>query len=287
MECISMNYVDFDLNLLKIFVSVYENGGIVITSKKLFISQPAVSMSIKKLEKVVGAPLFIRLPKGVKPTKFGETFYDYCKKALKQIQLAVENAKETDCLSNGNINIGASHDLINYFLMPKVVEFAKQYPNISINFIETIPNHLSKYIERGEIDIVFLEDKKLQNNFECFEVARFDNCFFEKNNTNSDNRSNQIDMQDIAIFKQNTSNYQSFAKLELNIMPKYNVANFDTMCKLVDDNLCIGFAPLQYIDKNKYNIIKTNFNIEQTTINMCFLKQDLSFASKEFAKMFK
>ena len=70
-------------------------------------------------------------------------------------------------------------------------------------------------------------------------------------------------------------------------MPKYNVANFDTMCKLVDDNLCIGFAPLQYIDKNKYNIIKTNFNIEQTTINMCFLKQDLSFASKEFAKMFK
>lgn len=282
-----MNYVDFDLNLLKIFVSVYENGGIVLASKKLFISQPAVTMSVKKLEKIVNTPLFARLPKGVKPTKAGEQFYDYCKKALKQIELAVESAKQFDNLSSGQLNIGASHDLINNFIMPKVVEFSKQYPNISINFTETIPNHLSQYIERGDIDIVFLEDKKLQNNFECFEVTKFDNCFFQKTNVSVDNASNQIDMQNIAIFKQNSSNYHSFEKLPISVTPKYKVANFDTMCKLVDNNLCIGFAPLQYVDKNKYKIIKTDFAIEQTAINMCFLKQDLSFASKVFVKMFK
>ena len=281
-----MNNIDFDLNLLKIFVSVYENGGIVLASKKLFISQPAVTISIKKLENAVGTNLFIRLPKGVKPTIAGEKFYDFCKKAIKQIELAIENTKDLDNLINGHLNIGASHDLINYFLMPKIIDFTKKYPNVSINFVETIPNHLSKYIERGDIDIVFLENKKLQSNFECFEVTKFDNCFFSKNNI--DKLDEKINL---AIFKQNTGNYESFEDFcenNIHIKPKYKVANFDTMSKLVEKDLCVGFAPQNYIDKNKCKLIKVDYKIQQTTINMCYLKeQNISYICKEFIKQFR
>ena len=281
-----MNYVDFDLNLLKIFLSIYENGGIVNASKKLYISQPAVTMSLKRLENVVGSALFLRLPKGIKPTEAGTKFYEYCKKAVKQIELALDNTKEQDYSVSSNINIGASHDLINYFIMPKIVEFSKTYPNVCINFIETIPNHLSKYIEIGDIDIAFLEDKKLQNNFECFEVTKLENCFFAKNDAKIINSNIQY-----ATYKQNCGNFNSFENYCKNyeqIKSKYRVSNFDTMSKLVENDLCIGYAPKIYVEDTKFSIVKNKYKTEPTTINMCYLKeQDISFVCKEFIKMFK
>lgn len=285
-----MNYVDFDLNLLKIFVEVFESGGIVSASKRLFISQPAVTMSIKKIENIVGDKLFFRLPKGVKPTEKGIAFYDYCKKALRQIELGVEEVASHDNQKAGKLNIGASHDLINYFLVPKIVEFAKKFPNIEIRFTETIPKHLSKYIERGDIDIAFLEEEKLGNNFENQEIAKFENCFFANQSNKKTCDIEAIKKQKIAIFKQNTANFKSFEQILENICifePSFQVSNFDTMCSLVDSNLCIGFAPQNYVDKNKYQIISTDFDIMPTKIYMCHLKKDeTSFACKEFAKMF-
>jgi len=76
-----MSYYDMDLNLIKTFLTVYECKSILLASKKLFVSQPAITKSIKKLEDYLGCNLFIRTNKGVLPTEEGKVFNDYCYKS--------------------------------------------------------------------------------------------------------------------------------------------------------------------------------------------------------------
>ena len=282
-----MNYVDFDLNLIKTFVSVYENEGIVLASKKLFISQPAVTMSIKKLESIVGGKLFVRLPKGVKPTLEGEKFYEYCKTALNNIELGIKNFNEFQSLSKGTINIGASNDTINFVLMPIIKKFLKQYPNINVNFVEVIPKRLPYFLSRGDIDIAFLEDDNLLTNKQYKKVYEMENVFFcnkefvidciNLNNTNSFN---------FALYKKDSGNYVQFEKLckqyNLNLTPKFSVSNFFTMQQICLSQNYIGFAPKKYIDIEKFNIIKNNFKINNTNVYLLIENNNLSFVCKKF-----
>ena len=215
MADINMNYDNFDLNLIKTFVTVYESGGIVNASKKLYISQPAVTINIKKLENIVGGKLFVRLPKGVKPTPEGEKFYQYCKSALNKIKLGVEEFENFSSLSKGQLSIGASHDIINYVLMPKIEKFLKDYPNININFVEIIPKKLYQYLANGEIDIAFLEDKTIVGEYNCITIEELENTFFISKNFNT---------KDIDIFNSNYSFY------------KKNSGNNLVLEKLCNDN---------------------------------------------------
>ena len=75
--------IKIDLELLKIFNEVAKQNSITKASENLFISQPAVSQSIKKLEEQLGGTLFARSNKGIELTDEGKCFYAYVKSALR------------------------------------------------------------------------------------------------------------------------------------------------------------------------------------------------------------
>ena len=75
--------VDINLELCKVFYIVAEEGNITKASEKLFISQPAVSQSIKKLEEQIGGILFLRSNKGLVLTEEGKNFFKLCKRRTK------------------------------------------------------------------------------------------------------------------------------------------------------------------------------------------------------------
>ena len=290
MADINMNYDNFDLNLIKTFVAVYESGGIVNASKKLYISQPAVTASIKKLENIVSGKLFVRLPKGVKPTPEGKKFYQYCKSALNKIKLGVEEFENFSSLSKGQLSIGASHDVINYILMSKIEKFLKDYPNININFVEIIPKKLSQYLANGEIDIAFLEDETIVGEYNCLTIEELENTFFISKNFNT----KEIDIfnSNYSFYKKNSGNNLALEKLvnnnNLKLNAKFTVSNFATMEKLCKINNCIGFAPKKYVDTGKFDYVLTDFKSEKTKINMFFPKnENISFVSKVFINLFK
>ena len=268
-----MNYEDFDLNLIKTFVSVYECGGIVLASKKLFISQPAVTINIKKLENIVGGKLFVRLPKGVKPTAEGEKFYNYCKSSLNQIKLGLTDFCNFSSLKKGSITIGASSDIINYLLMDKIQKFLQLYPDISINFVEMISKRLPNYLVRGDIDLVFLEDKTIPGDFDNVTFEELENVFFIQK---SQNLSKKIDIlsKNIAIYKKDSGNYISFEKFcndnNLDLSVKFTTSNFSSIERLCQICNCVGFAPKKYIDSTKFEYVVTKHKIQNTKINMCF-----------------
>lgn len=124
--------MDINLELYKVFYHVVKTGSISKASQELFISQPAVSQSIKQLESKLGGQLFFRTPKGINLTPEGEVLYKYIEQGYNMIQLAESKFAEAINLDAGEIRIGASDMTLKYFLLPHLEEFHKHYPKVRI-----------------------------------------------------------------------------------------------------------------------------------------------------------
>lgn len=138
----------------KIFLSVAENKSISKAAGQLFISQPAVSITIKKLEESLNTTLFIRKSKGVELTEKGRQLYDSSKKALSILH-------ETENLlrfpqNTGYLRIAASNVLCKYFLMPYLKEFTNVYPSTDISITCTSSVNACSMIEECNIDLALV-----------------------------------------------------------------------------------------------------------------------------------
>ena len=105
--------VDVSLDLYRIFCAVVRTGNMSAAARELFISQPAVSMSIRQLEDRMGSPLLVRTAKGVYPTAEGKLLYTYLEQALGLIQAAEEKYYQMVHMEMGELKIGASDSIIS------------------------------------------------------------------------------------------------------------------------------------------------------------------------------
>lgn len=138
----------------KIFLSVAENKSISKAAGQLFISQPAVSITIKKLEESLNTTLFIRKSKGVELTEKGRQLYDSSKKAL-SILHKTENLLRFP-QNTGYLRIAASNVLCKYFLMPYLKEFTNVYPSTDISITCTSSVNAYSMIEECNIDLALV-----------------------------------------------------------------------------------------------------------------------------------
>lgn len=144
--------MDVNLEYYKIFYYVGKLGGISLAAEELSISQPAVSQSIKQLEKALGSTLFIRTPKGVKLTTEGETLYLYIKRGYEYIKMGESKFRDIQNLENGEIRIGASDMTLQYYLLPFLEKFHEQYPKIKVHVTNAPTPSTMKYLQEGKID---------------------------------------------------------------------------------------------------------------------------------------
>lgn len=140
------------LSLYHIFKITAECQSISEAANILYISQPAVSKSIKKLEDTLDTKLFNRNSRGITLTEEGRYLYSYVKNAFDSISLGEFNLKRINTLGIGHIKIGVSSTLCKHMLLPYLKSFAINHPHvqISIEIQPTIPT--LKLIENREID---------------------------------------------------------------------------------------------------------------------------------------
>jgi len=124
--------MDINLDYYRIFYYVGYWSSISKAAEELSISQPAVSQSVKQLERAVGAPLFIRTSKGVRFTSEGEVLYSYVKRGYEYIVLGENKVKEMLSLEYGEIRIGASDMTLQFYLLPILERFHDLYPKIKV-----------------------------------------------------------------------------------------------------------------------------------------------------------
>ncbi|MEF2735064.1 MAG: LysR family transcriptional regulator, partial [Blautia sp.] len=109
--------MDQNLSLYKVFYTVANTGNISKAAAELYISQPAISKSIRKLEQNLEVTLFSRNSRGVHLTEEGEVLYDYVQKAFYSLQLGEMQLKKINELGIGHLRIGVSTTLCKYVLL--------------------------------------------------------------------------------------------------------------------------------------------------------------------------
>lgn len=141
------------LSLYYIFYMVGCYGSISKAAKELFISQPAVSKSISKLEKELDILLFYRNSRGVTLTEEGKILFDSIKKAFSSIKQGEESINQIRNLGIGQIRIGVSSTLCKFMLLPYLKQFIEAYPHIKVIIDCQSTFHTIKSLEMGTIDI--------------------------------------------------------------------------------------------------------------------------------------
>ena len=142
-----------NLSSYRIFYTVANTGNISKAAKELYISQPAISKSIQKLEEGVGCKLFSRSSRGVVLTDEGKLLYDHVSSAFETLTLGEEKLKRSIELGVGHLKIGVSATLCKYLLLPYLQEFIRQNPHVSISITCQSTNETLELLEDNKIDI--------------------------------------------------------------------------------------------------------------------------------------
>ncbi len=166
-----------NLSLYKIFNTVAETGNISRGAKELYISQPAISKAITKLEENLGIVLFTRTSRGVRLTEEGSHLYEYTKSAFDTLMQGEANIKRINELGIGHIRIGVSTTLCKYILLPYLKRFISYYPHIKITIECQSTFQTLELLERGKLDMGLIGRPANLKNWDYYTVEQIEDIF--------------------------------------------------------------------------------------------------------------
>ena len=146
------------LELYRVFLEVAKQGNISAAAQNLFISQSAVSQSVKQLEEQLHVRLFSRSTRGVSLTSEGKLLLEYVSHALGLLQSGEEKIAASRQLLTGELIIGASDTVTKTYLLSRLEAFHKDYPDIRIRILNGTTSMVLDYLHAGQVDIAFASE---------------------------------------------------------------------------------------------------------------------------------
>jgi len=148
--------MDVNFELYKVFYYVAKFNSFSEAAAKLYISQSAVSQSIKSLESKLDIKLFIRNTKNIRLTSEGEKLFAYVEQAVNLFSRGEQLIEEMKDLIEGEVRIGASDTICRHFLLPYIEKYNNLYPNIKIQIISRTSPVCTQLLEKGEVDLAVI-----------------------------------------------------------------------------------------------------------------------------------
>ena len=268
---------NIDLELYKIFYEVGKEKNITKASNALFISQPAITHQIKKLEADLNYTLFYRTKYGVEFTKEGEELFNNIKDSI----ASLENVPDTlDKYNNKieNLNFASSFGSARTVLATTVPKILKKHPDLNIK-LDIMPNdQIIENVLNNSTDIGLINTNKICNENICYyKTIQIDRVFvaskefIEKYNVTKITKKNLTTLPFIATGKRSATRIlleEYLAENCINLVPKLDVDSFE----MVLDYLTAGCGFALFNKQYANQLLKSGKLIE--------LKSDIKFPSK-------
>lgn len=142
-----------NMHQLRLFCTVVERGSISAASQALYISQPALSTQLKRLERAVGATLLQRGPTGAVPTEAGQLLYETARALFEQENTFQRRLMEIRTGTLGTISVGVSHTGVLYALKEAVRDFLRAYPRVTMDLHVDSADRLFDRLLAGTLDL--------------------------------------------------------------------------------------------------------------------------------------
>ena len=163
-----------------VFYWIAKEKNITKTAEKLFVSQSAVTQSLKKLEEQLGGTLFVRNKKGVELTDAGEKLYNYIESSINVLNNAENMFSQYTDSDSGTIRICGGSAICNIFFAELVSKVSEKYPNIRLTLRDSKTKEAKEKLLKDEIDMIILEEinEREEDGIEIIPIMDFEFCFF-------------------------------------------------------------------------------------------------------------
>ena len=272
------------LELYRVFKEVAETGNISLAAKNLYISQSAVSQSIKQLETALQARLFSRSPRGVTLTSEGQMLYEYVRSALSLLSTGEDKLSQAQQLLLGTLTIGASDTVTSLFLTPYLETFHRKHPGIRLKIVSGRSAKVLSLLKSGVVDIAFASspsDKSNLLDFPCFET----HSVFVAGSGYPCDFDHVYSLQEIAAFplillerKASSRVFleQYFLKRGVTLTPEIELSSRSLLVSLARIGLGVAGVTLEFVqdalDAGNIRLLKTDFTIPARSVDMCTLR---------------
>lgn len=245
--------MDINYELYKVFYHVAVTLSFSEASKQLYISQSAVSQSIKVLEKKLNQPLFIRSTKKVQLTPEGEILLKHIEPAMNLIKKGENQLLEAHSLNGGQLRIGASDTICRYYLVPYLNRFHKEFPGIHIKVINQTSIECTRFLDNGQADFIVTNypNSSLAGSLNTRVINEFHDVFVASRSA-FDLEGKRLSLEELLSYpimmldrKSTTSEFlhQIFQKSQLDLVPEIELSSNDLLIDLARIGLGIAFVP--------------------------------------------
>ena len=290
--------MDINYELYKVFYYVADTLSFSEASKKLFISQSAVSQSVKTLEKKMNQTLFIRNTKKVQLTPEGEILLRHIEPAINLIKRGEAQILESSS-TGGQIRIGASDTICRYFLVPYLERFHKEFPNAHIKVTNATSIKCVELLENGQVDFIVtnLPNTYLGSTVSTKKIKDFHDVFIA-NNSFSHLKGQVLSLKELLDYpilmldtKSTTSEFLHtlFQQHQLDLVPEIELSSNDLLIDLAKIGLGIAFIPDYCVSKSSddFFIIQTTEVLPIRHLAISYSERvPLSHVTKEFLSYF-
>ena len=142
-----------DIRELKYFIQVAKDGNYSIAARKLYISQPALSKVIHKLEEEMGFEFFYTFQKRQNLTDLGQTFYEKAVRVVSEYDGLMETAPPEKGIYKGQVFLGFPPVAGTCYFCDLIAKFSREYPGIKLHIEEHGSNRILSAVEGGTLDV--------------------------------------------------------------------------------------------------------------------------------------
>ena len=161
-----------DLRQLRVFVEIVRQGSFTQAAEQLHIAQPAVSITLRKLEEGLDLTLLNRHEKRISLTAEGETLLRHAERLLDSLAAAETEMAELRGLDHGEVRIGIPPMMSSYYFPQIIRAFRDRYPNLKLSVIGEGAARIQRLIAKGELDMGVIAGTRLMEGLESQALLR-------------------------------------------------------------------------------------------------------------------
>ena len=285
------------LELYRVFKEVAAQRSISAAANSLYLSQSAVSQSIKQLETQLQVRLFSRSPRGVQLTREGAMLYDYVRQAMGLLEHGEQKLALSRDLLLGELVIGANDTVTRTYLLPRLEAFHKTYPDISLKILNGTSQMVLDMLCRGQADVAFASLPPDGSPFalhHCFDTHTMFvaspqyPCSFSHVYTPA-----ELAQLPLILLEQRASSRahveQVFLSNGVLIHPEIELASHDLLISLAQIGRGVACITEEYaqtsLKKGDVVPLQLSFQIPPRSMNLCTLKSvEPSLAARRFVE---
>ena len=288
---------NLNLNLYRVFYEVTKYSSISAAAKSMYLSQPAISKSIKNLETELGITLFDRALNGIVLTEKGKELFTYVEEAFNSIRLAEKKMLENKNLEKGTLAIGIRSHIASFYLVDKIIEYHNKYPKIEITIINRPSNELLKLLNNNRIDFI-IDISSYKDELDSYDVKDLndlEHCFVTLNNENilpDKTEYTLSDLKNVPLIL--PVNHSSHRKI-LNQFAKDNNIRFQNVLSVETSELIYDFVKrgegvgyilkdmvIKDVESGLLKIIDIKDHLPKASLKLICLEKRLTEASHKF-----